>query len=208
MYLEKILGTSTKIRVLSIMVGAPEKSYMEKDLAKAAGAATSEINRQMSDLVGGGLVRLERVGKTKIYSLNKRHFLIPSLKRLFRDLNAVYGDAASRLSKFAASSSNDVEAVLLIGSVARGKVKSDIVESPSDIDLVFILKNKKGKEKLFNSLISYINKEISLVYGIVCYPIVMSKNEYIEALKNKDEFILRVQSEGVELYGRKPRRFG
>jgi predicted nucleotidyltransferase len=208
MYLEKILGTGTKVSVLNLLVNNPEKSYIEKDLAIEAGAAVSEINRQMPELVESGLVHLERVGKTKIYSINKEHFLVPSLEQLFRDLNKVYLDAARKIAKFAASHAKNLEAVILIGSVARGKVKSDIIKTPSDIDLVFVLKNGGEKEGLFNALIAYINKEIGSVYGIVCYPIILTRSEYIRALEKKDAFIIKVQSEGVELYGRKPRRFG
>ncbi len=208
MYLERITGTGTKIGILNVLVNHPDKAYVEKDLAKAAGTALSETNRQMPDLVGSGLVRLERVGKTKLYSLNRKHFLVPALKRLFKDLNAVYLDASRKITEFAVSSSKSVEAVILFGSVAKRKVKSDLVKAPSDIDLVFVLKDESEKEKLFDSLVSYINNEISLAYGMVCYPVVMTKAEYVEALERKDAFILNVQSEGVELHGRKPRRFG
>lgn len=207
MYLEKILGTGTKVSVLNLLVNNPEKSYVEKDLARGAGAAVSEINRQMPTLVESGLVHLERIGKTKVYSINREHFLIPSLEQLFRDLNKVYLDAAKKIAKFAVSHAKSLEAVILIGSVAKGKVRSDIVKTPSDIDLVFVLENGGEKEELFNALIAYINKEIGSVYGVVCYPLVLTRSEYIEALEKRDAFIIKVQSEGVELHGRKPRRF-
>lgn len=208
MYLEKILGTGTKINVLSLLVNNPQKSYVEKDLAAEAGAAVSEINRQMPALVESGLVHLERVGKTKVYSINRQHFLIPALKQLFRDLNKIYLDAAKKITKFAASHAKSLETVILIGSVAKGRVRSDMVKAPSDIDLVFVLKNAREKEKFFNALIEYINKEISSVYGIVCYPLVLTRSEYIGGLERRNAFIIKVQCEGVELYGRKPRRFG
>lgn len=208
MYLEKILGTGTKVSVLNLLVNNPEKGYIEKDLALEVGAAVSEINRQMPELVESGLVHLERVGKTKVYSINKEHFLVPSLKQLFRDLNKVYLDAARKIAKFAVSHSKSLEAVILIGSVAKGKVRSDITKAPSDIDLIFILRSRRGKKELLDALIAYINKEIGLAYGIVCYPLMLTKNEYIKALERRDSFIIKAQSEGVELYGRKPRRFG
>ncbi|MEM3555485.1 MAG: hypothetical protein QXF56_02100 [Candidatus Micrarchaeia archaeon] len=208
MYLEKILGTSTKVSVLNLLVNSPDKRYIEKELARNAGAAISEINRQMPELVGSGLVHLERVGKTKVYSINRKHFLFRSLERLFKDLGKVYLEAAKRITAFAASHSKSLEAVILIGSVAKGKARSDIAHSPSDIDMVFILRNDEEKERLFNSLIDYINNEISLAYGFICYPLVMTRKEYVNALERKDGFITTVQTEGVELYGRKPRRFG
>jgi predicted nucleotidyltransferase len=208
MYLERILGTSTKVGVLNVLVNNPEKSYVEKDLAREAGAAVSEINRQMPELVASGLVRLERVGRTKVYAFNKKHFLAASLGRLFKDLNDVYGEAAGKISKFAASHSRKLKAVILIGSVAKRRVRSDFVRAPSDLDLVFVVATEAEKEGLFTALVSYINREIGDAYGIVCYPVVLAEAEYVEALRRKDSFILAVQTEGVELHGRKPRRFG
>lgn len=208
MFLDKIIGTSTKVNVLNFLINNPEKRFIEMDLAKKANASVSEINRQMPDLIESGLVCMERLGKAKLYSINKNYFLVKELKGLFTDLNKVYLNAARKISKFAKSSSKNLEAVILIGSVAVGKVKSDLIKEPSDIDLVFIVENESSKKPLFNSLVSFINREISSRYGFVCYPIVLSRKEYIDALEKKDSFIVKVHVEGVELYGGKPRRFG
>jgi len=207
MYLEKIIGTSTKVAALSVLLNSPERRFLEYELAREAGVAVSEINRQMPSVVQAGLVKVERIGKGKLYQINEKHFLVPSLRKLFADLNATYRKAAARICKAAVSESKGLETVILVGSTAKGKVRSDISESPSDIDLVFIVKNASGKETLFSSLVSYINSEIASEYGIACYPIVMTKEEYSNALAKKERFILNVQNEGVELYGKRPKRF-
>lgn len=205
MYLERIFGTGTKVNVLNILINNPERSFIEKELAVAAGAAVSEINRQMPDLVGSGLVKLERIGKNKIYSINKKHFLFAELRGLFGDLNEVFMKAAKKISAYAAS--KGVKTVLLVGSVAKGKVRSDIIEAPSDIDLIFLVENMKDKERIYNEIISFVNTDISVEYGFICYPIVLTVKEYLERLEKGDKFIVLSQAEGVELYGKKPRRF-
>jgi len=207
MYLEKIIGTSTKVAALNVLLNSPERRFLEYELAREAGAAVSEINRQMPSVVQAGLVKVERIGKGKLYQINGKHFLVPPLRKLFADLNATYRKAAERICKKAVSSSKGLEAVILLGSAAIGKVRSDISESPSDIDMVFIVKNAAEKEALFNSLVSYINDEISSEYGIACYPVVMTNKEYLDALAKKERFILNVQNDGVELYGKRPKRF-
>ncbi len=207
MYLEKIIGTSTKVAALNVLLNSPGRRFLESELASAAGAATSEINRQMPSVVQTGLVIVERIGKGKLYSVNEKHFLVPPLRKLFADLNATYRKAADKISKAAVSSSKELEAVVLLGSTASGRVRSDLAEAPSDIDLVFIVKNASDKEALFSSLVSYINRETASEYGIACYPIVLSRAEYITALEKKERFVLNVQTGGAELYGKKPRRF-
>lgn len=208
MYLDRVLGTGTKVSLIGILIASLGRKYTESGLAKEAHVANSEANRQMKELVDSGLVRMERVGRSKMYSINESHFLVKPLRLLFQDLNKVYRQAAEKISKFAASSSKDVETVILLGSVAKGTVRQDVVSKPSDIDMVFIVKNGQAKEKLFGELVGYINGEIAHAYGIVCYPIVVSKVEYLEGLRKNEKLIIDAQAEGVELYGRKPRRFG
>ncbi len=207
MYLDRVLGTGTKVSLIGILIASLGRKYTESGLAKEAHVANSEANRQMKELVDSGLVRMERVGRSKMYSINESHFLVKPLRLLFQDLNNVYRQAAEKIAKFA-SSSKDVEAVILLGSVAKGTVKQDFVSTPSDIDLVFVVKRRQAKEKLFDGLVGYINSEIAPAYGIVCYPIVVSREEYLEGLGKNEKLIVDAHAEGVELYGRKPRRFG
>jgi len=205
MYLERILGTSTKVNALNVLVNNPEKTFIEKELAQETGAAVSEINRQMPDLVQAGLVTLVRVGKGKVYSINKAHFLYKLLRKLFVDLNEVFFAAAKQIAAHAAS--KGARTVLLIGSVAIRKVRSDIVKAPSDIDLVLLVGNERQKEPLQREVISFVGKEISKAYGFMCYPVLMTTKEYLEALAKEDPFIVEVHGHGVELHGKKPRRF-
>ncbi len=208
MYLEKVLGTWTKIALLDVLVNNPAKGYVENELAKEAGAAISETNRQMRDLVDAGIVRLERMGRSKVYSLNGEHFLAPALKSVFRDLNEIYSKAAQKISKFAVSSSKKLETVILFGSVAKRKVRSTLGSEGSDLDLVFVVRDERGKSELFGKIVGFVNAKIVPAYGVNCYPIVLTRKEYLEGLKKRDGFMLAVQAEGVELHGRKPRRFG
>jgi len=207
MYLEKIIGTGTKVAALNVLLNSPERRFLEFELAREARVAVSEINRQMPSVVQTGLVQVERIGKGKLYRLNGNHFLVPPLRKLFADLNVTYRKASEKICKKAVSESVGLEAAILLGSAANGKVRNDISEVPSDIDLVFIVKKAMDKEALFNALVSYINKEIASEYGITCYPIVISREEYLAALGKKERFILNVQNEGVEIYGKRPKRF-
>jgi predicted nucleotidyltransferase len=208
MYLENILGSFTKINALNVLVNNPTSRFVEKDLAIASGASASEINRQMHALVGSGMVFLEIIGRTKVYSLNGGHFLVKSLQALFGDLNRVFNDAAKEIARFAVSFSGNLDCVILVGSVAVKKVREDLVDNPSDIDLVFVLKDGRDKASFLDSLLAFIEKDIVSKYGFTCYPVVISRKEYLAGLNEKNSFMLAVQNLGVELHGRKPKRFG
>jgi predicted transcriptional regulator len=204
MYLDRILGTKTKINILFALVSNPEKSYVEKDLARECNASLSETNRQIKDLVNSGLIKMQRVAKVKVYQVNEKHFLFNSLQKLFKNLNSVYLELAKNLTDFITKKYR-ISSVILLGSLTKKAIRDDIVEEPSDVDLVFITENEKDKVK--NDLLSYINTEIMAKYGVVVFPIVLSVEDYVKGLKD-NPLVIEAQAKGEVIYGKKPRRFG
>jgi predicted nucleotidyltransferase len=209
MYLDKLLGSKTKINLLSVLVSNPSRGFIESELAKNAGASVSEVNRQITDLVTIGLVTLERVGKSKLYKVEQKHFLYEPLKQLFKNLADVYKEIAYDVVNFIALIPilPEVKTIILFGSLALGKLRSNFVKEPSDIDLVIVVQNEDQVLLVKNKVLDFLNSKIFPVYGVNVYPIVLSVREYLSSLSN-DAFIMNVHSEGEVLYGEKPRRFG
>jgi len=206
MYLNKIVGSKTKVNGLAVLLSKADRSYLESELAKESGSSVSEISRQMRDLVDSGLVIMERVGRTKVYRVNSKHFLFEPLKNLFRNLEGVYREIAEIIVEFVTERYN-IKAIILFGSLSKGKIRSDIVREPSDIDLVIVAENNQPVQKIKSDLLNFINSEISLSYGIAAYPIVLTLDDYVAEL-GKDRFVINVHSKGELIYGEKPRRFG
>jgi predicted nucleotidyltransferase len=200
-----VLGSGTKVNALAVLVSNSTKPFLEVDLAKEAGASVSEVNRQMVDLVKSGIVTLERIGKGKVYRINRKHFLFKPLESLFQDLQTVYRRVAREIVNYATKSFK-IQAAILFGSLSRGGVRSDIITEPSDIDIA-IVADSKNVASLKNALIFYVNSEISYKYGISVYPVVLSREEYTSALK-QGSFVSDIHAKGEVLYGEKPRRFG
>lgn len=204
MYLDRILGSTTKVKALSVLISNPRREFLENELAKESGSSVSEINRQMGELVSSGLVMMKKVGKAKVYQINTKHFLYNPMKKLFIDLQGVYREIASKL--VSRLRKHKPRTILLFGSLARGKIRSDLVKEPSDIDIL-VIADKKDVEKIKDEMIRYINSEVSLRYGIAIYPVVLSVEEYLKGLK-QDQFIIDVHAKGEVLYGERPTRFG
>ena len=199
MYLDRILGSKTKINTLSVLLASPERSIIENELAKEAGASVSEVNRQIRDLVNSGLVIMERVGKTKRYHANSQHFLFNPLKNVFRDLEDIYREIAGKVVKFV-TEKHKIRVVILFGSLSRRRIRSDIVKEPSDIDVVVVTENRDEVKEVKKSLVEFVNSEIVPTYGIVAYPVVLSLEEYKSGL-SEDAFIIDVHARGEVLYG-------
>ena len=206
-YLGRILGSHTKIKLLFVLINNPHVTYTEKELAKESISSMSEVNRQISHLVKAGIILMQRIGKTKAYSINQKHFLFLPLKKLFVDLNKIYKKIVQDVKKVITKRFRCIQAIILIGSLVKGKLRQNIIEEPSDIDLIFIVKKDKDIKEVKKTLIHYINKDISLKYGITLYPFVISQQEYLNRLYKKDLFILESYTKGEVIYGQKPRRF-
>jgi predicted nucleotidyltransferase len=205
MYLDKILGSKTKVNALSVLVTQPERRIIENELAKEAGVSVSEINRQLKDLVNVGLVTMQRVGKSKVYQINQQNFLFQPLRNTFRSLEETYREIANKVAKFAAGK-HEVKTVLLFGSLVSRKIRSNFVKEPSDIDIMIIVENKAKTHGVTKDILNFLTSEIFPVYGINAYPIVLSTEEYVSGLA-KDPFIMNIHANGEVLYGEKPRRY-
>lgn len=206
MYLDRILGSTTKINILHTLISNPGRSFFEKELAKESGCSLSEINRQIMDLVNSNLILFQKMAKVKIYRINETHFLFNPLSALFKDLNVVYKEIAKKLVGFS-TKKFAIACIILMGSLSKKAIRNDIVESPSDIDLVFIAKKGSDVIKIKDALIDYINSEISMTYGITIYPIVVSEDYYKRGLL-ENSLVIEAQAKGEVLYGAKPRRIG
>jgi predicted nucleotidyltransferase len=175
-------------------------------LAKEAGVSVSEVNRQVKDLVNVGLVSMERVGKSKVYQVNQKHFLYEPLKGVFRDLEEVYKEIANKVATFV-TAKHRVKTVMLFGSLALRRLRSDLVKEPSDVDILIVVEDESQVKAVRNYVLDFVGSKIFPAYGINVYPIVLSVDEYLSGLSN-DVFIMDVHSRGEVLYGEKPRRFG
>ncbi len=205
MYLDRLLGTTTKVRVLSLFTANPSLELIERELAERAGCSQSEANRQLSDLVGAGVLSMTKRGRSKVYSANTKHFLFRALTRLFRDLNDVYREAAGKVAAFAGRKFS-VEAVILAGSAATRSVRDDYVRSPSDIDLVIVCKSARDADRITKETVGFAASKIFEEYGVNCHPITISSAEYRRRLKERDSLITDAHTTGVVLYGKRPAR--
>jgi predicted transcriptional regulator len=204
MYLDRVLGSTTKVNVLSVLINITEQGIIESNLAEEAGVSSSEVNRQINDLITINLVKLRRVGRSKLYFINTEHFLYEPLSELFKSLDAVYLEIANKIKDYIISVTQ-VEAVILIGSLATSSIRQNYVSDPSDIDIVVVVNEDSKVSTIKNKLVDFNMNEIYPVYGVNVYAIVLTIDIYIDGL-SADKFIMNVHTYGETLYGKKPTR--
>jgi len=165
-YLDKILGSKTKINLLHVLVSHPERSIVENELAKEAGLSVSEVNGQVKDLVNVGLVAMERVGKSKLYRVNWQHFLYKPLRGVFRGLEEIYREVAEKVAEFV-TRGHEVKAVVLFGSLAARKVWSDFVKEPSDVDIMIVVEGEGRIKSIRNDVLNFVVQRFFLCTGLM-----------------------------------------
>ena len=204
MYLDRVLGSTTKVNVLSVLINKTEQGIIESNLAEEAGVSSSEVNRQINDLITINLVKLQRVGRSKLYYINTEHFLYEPLSELFKSLDAVYLEIANKIKDYIISITH-VEAVILIGSLTTRSIRQNYVSDPSDIDIVVVVNEDSKVSDIKDKLVSFNMNQIYPVYGVNVHTIVLTKDKYIDGL-SADKFIMNVHTHGETLYGKKPTR--
>lgn len=204
MYLDRVLGSTTKVNVLSVLINKTEQGIIESNLAEEAGVSSSEVNRQINDLITINLVKLRRVGRSKLYYINTEHFLYDPLSELFKSLDAVYLEIANKIKDYIVQVTQ-VEAVILIGSLTTSSIRQNYVSDPSDIDIVVVVNEDSKVSTIKNKLVDFNMNEIYPVYGVNVYTIVLTIDNYIDGL-SADKFIMNVHTHGETLYSKKPTR--
>lgn len=130
--LERLLGSKTRARLLSIFATNPREEFLASQLILRSGLSETSVRYELPRLVHLGLVRERKVGQEKLYRANDTHPLFPEIKQMVYK-TAGLGEALRQ----AIGEISGVIAAFIYGSVAKG------TENPqSDIDL-FILGSPK-----------------------------------------------------------------
>ncbi|MCS4541424.1 MAG: nucleotidyltransferase domain-containing protein [Euryarchaeota archaeon] len=157
--MEKIIGTKTAIRILSLLLKNPQKEYKEIELIRGSnvgkGAGADAINK-LSSL---GILKIKRVGKTKIVSLNILNPITFSLRQLFdqHKFISLPENKVSAISLFREFVYNQPKAIVLFGSLAAGTY-----DEKSDIDLLVITDDEKEINRAKKEISELTDEKINI----------------------------------------------
>ncbi len=166
-YLEQILGSMVKVKILRTLFKFPTKTFTGRELAGLTdGVSHMAVAKSIRDLEDINLVLIEHHGTSNLLRLNKESHLFPILKNLFiaeRDtMDKLINDIKKTLNK-------KVISCILFGSVARNEEKLS-----SDIDLLIIAKNKTPIKNLIYDKQKYFTEK----YGVIVSPMIYTKKQF------------------------------
>lgn len=191
MFIEKILGSKSKIKLLRIFHDNPNREFTLYEIKKTFNLSSGTVNPILKSLVNSRALLSRRVGKSILYQLNSNNLIVKKILEIFDSERELLFEKAKEFVK--KLDKTDILSIILFGSVATGKITE-----LSDIDFVIVYKNKYTlvKDNIEKITESFLDQEILIS------PIILSRKEITEMLNRYDSFIIKVQDEGKVLYGK------
>jgi len=167
-----------KGQILSLFFQDTERTYYMREIAKILNKEPGYFQAHLNSLVKDGILKDEKKGPLRYFSLNKSHPLYDEIKIIISKTFGIESKLKKIVNEF-----DKVVCAFIFGSIAKNAENSF-----SDIDLMLI---GEANEDLLATLLSeaefHLKREIS--YQIY------SKAEFRKKLKNKNEFIVKILKE-------------
>jgi len=153
-YLEMLLGSKVKIKVLRTLWKYRGKEFTIRELAKFLGISHTGVKKVLDDLEKTNVIRVRTLGRSYAFKLNENSYGAGMVEKVFdmegRTLLELKAMIKERLT------SPSIASAVLYGSILEGK------EMPrSDIDLLIVTKEREKVEEVVVEL----QKEASERFG-------------------------------------------
>jgi len=178
-YLETLLGSKTKIKILRTLHRHRGKEYTIRELANHINTSHTGVNKALQDLYEMNAVTLRKAGRSHTVTLKEESHLTPILTTLFNYEEETIKELTEDIQRYLCHEPT-IKSAKIFGSVATGQ------EQPrSDIDLLITTSDaEKTWETITNLQIHCNNK-----YGNPIMPHIIKENQQInhdleEEIKN------------------------
>jgi predicted nucleotidyltransferase len=167
-------------RVLGILYGQPERSFYGAELIRLAQSGSGAVQRELANLVQGGVISISHVGNQKHYQANRASPVFGELHGLVLKTVGLADPIAQALSPL----KHNIRAAFVFGSVAKRRDTS-----ASDIDLMVIAEGL-GYEQLY-AVLQPAERQL----GRSVNPVLMTPAEWRRKLKSGRAFVAKMNAE-------------
>lgn len=170
----------TKQRVLALLFGQPDRSFVITELIAMTGAGSGAVQREIARLASSGLVTTRKLGNQKHYQSNAESPIHEELIGVMLKTSGLAEPLRAALAPLA----DQIAAAFVYGSVAKRRDTA-----ASDIDLM-IVSESLGYGEVFGALEEVANK-----LGRTVNPTVYTAAEFSRRLKDGNAFLSRVYAQ-------------
>jgi len=175
--LADILASRVRAEIFRLLFGHEPSRLHMRELERRSGCVIGTIQKELKKLLRLGLVRQQRDGNRLYYEANSEHPLYPDIRSMVAKTSGVFERLRSALA-----SEDRIGQAFVFGSFARGEEHAG-----SDLDLLVI--GELGLRQLVALL-----SEVALETGREINPHVMSADEFVKRLRQKDHFVEAVMA--------------
>ena len=162
--------------ILAATVLHPERWWYLSDLARHLHTTPSSLQRELTSLVGAGILRRRQEGRQVYFSPDPDCPILPELQSLMTKTTGLVEVLRQALAPLA----GQITCAFVYGSLARGEIRSD-----SDIDLMVI--GRLGLAALAPRL-----AQVEAQLGRPVNPTLYTRAEWSRKLKNDHPFLREV----------------
>jgi len=186
-----IVNSKTKLKIVKFLL-THEASMSEREIASILKVSHMSINRTMRELSGVNFVDFVTIGKAHLWKVNRKSYAFKVLSELIKGISHIK-DPLDDLKNMILTNipKTLIKKVVLFGSVAKGAEKTG-----SDIDIFFLVKDNKNKEKLGFALEKLSNACLE-TYGNRLSPYILTEQETKK--KAKQKFLSEI-NKGIQIF--------
>ncbi|MEK6727153.1 MAG: nucleotidyltransferase domain-containing protein [Candidatus Omnitrophota bacterium] len=174
-----ILNSKTKLKIVEFLL-THEASMSEREIASILKVSHMSINRTMQELSEVNFVNFVTIGKAHLWKVNRKSYAFKVLSEFVKGVSRIK-DPLDDLKNMILKNTPKalVKKVVLFGSIAKGAEELD-----SDIDVFFLVKDNKDKEKLRFTLEKLSNACLE-TYGNRLSPYILTEQETKKKVRQK-----------------------
>lgn len=187
-YMEKLLGSRTKIKILRALHRFPGKDFTTREISRLIGISHTGVLKALKDLEEMNIIEVGTHGKAYLLKLNKESFLAGRILKIFEVEGETLGHLIKELRK--STEGMNVISIALFRSIAK---KNE--DTRSDIDLLIVTRDKINAEKR----ISELQRKFVKKFGNSISPHIMSPEDF----KSREKFTEDILKHSILIKGKK-----
>lgn len=174
------LFTKAQKKVLTLLLGQPDKSFYLNEVVRYAAMGKGVISRELTKLVAAGLLVVTKQGNQNHYQANAESPIFNELVQIVKKTFGITGVLKTSL----VSVLPHCEQAFIYGSIAKGGEHAG-----SDIDVMLV-----GDALSYSDVMALLESaEIQL--GRTINPTIYTVAEFNDRLSNKNSFLTKVMSQ-------------
>jgi len=194
--LDDILGNKKRVNILRTLFRYPGE-FTGRHIARLCNLSQASVQIHLEALADSDILKINYVGKSRIFSLNKENVLFQPLKDLFQVEEKLIPQLTDSIRDFIKGNPELQESLLsasIYGSILTTEARPD-----SDIDVLLVIKDKNDKE-ISEEQFSELEAKIYKLFGNRFHFFITNINELSE-LKESNKAIFHSLKFAYLAYG-------